>query len=63
MLDRAQYVSFRVDEKELAALDAAARRRGVTRSDLIRIQLLEVMTPYLLPVKDPNQLEMFGGSK
>ena len=59
MLERPQYVTFRVDEKELAALDAAARRRGVTRSDLIRIQLLEVMTPYLFPFKDPNQTELF----
>lgn len=59
MVDRPHYVSFRVDDKELVALDAAARRRGVTRSDLIRVQLLEVMTPYLNPFHDPNQTELF----
>lgn len=63
MIDRPKFVCFRVSDEENAALDAAAARRGVSKSELIRIQLLEVTTPYILPVVNPNQTDLFQGKK
>lgn len=62
MADRPKFVCFRFTEEENSALEAAALRRGVTKSDLIRLQLLEVTTPYLFPFHDPNQTDLFANS-
>lgn len=63
MTERLKFVCFRFSDEENAALDAAAARRGVSKSELIRIQLLEVTTPYIRPVVNPNQTDLFQGKK
>jgi len=63
MTERPKFICFRFTEEEAAALDAAALRRGCTKSDLIRLQLLEVTTPYLRPFHDPNQTDLFKAQK
>lgn len=63
MTERPKFVCFRFSDEENAALDAAATRRGVSKSELIRIQLLEVTTPYIRPVANPNQTDLFQGKK
>lgn len=63
MTERPKFVCFRFTEEENAALEAAALRRGVTKSDLIRLQLLEVLTPYFRPFHDPNQTDLFTPKK
>lgn len=63
MAERPKFVCFRFTEEENAALEAAALRRGVTKSDLIRLQLLEVLTPYFHPFHDPNQTDLFTSNK
>ena len=63
MTERPKFVCFRFSDEENAALDAAAARRGVSKSELIRIQLLEVTTPYIRPVVNPNQTDLFQGKK
>ena len=62
MADRPKFVCFRFTEEENAALEAAAIRRGVNKSELIRLQLLEITTPYLFPFHDPNQTDLFANS-
>lgn len=63
MTERPKFVCFRFSDEENAALDAAAARRGLSKSELIRIQLLEVTTPYIRPVVNPNQTDLFQGKK
>lgn len=63
MADRDRFICCRFSSEEAAALAASARRRGCTMSDLIRLQLLEVITPYIMPFKDPNQTELFQAKK